>query len=79
MNASIFPSNEVCMYGKELRRLRMAAGLSQEALAQKMGWQHKHSIQRLEKKHHFCLHEEIMNKLLEVLSDQGSSLPRSST
>ena len=39
LRAKIFRSVEVCMAGVELRRLRIAAGLSQEQLAGKLnGW-----------------------------------------
>ncbi len=41
LRAKIFRSVEVCMAGVELRRLRIAAGLSQERLAVRMynwGW-----------------------------------------
>lgn len=66
MNAKVFQSNEVCMEGKELRRLRMAAGLSERALADKLGWYRKR-LQRFEDSKQFCLHPSEMESLLKVL------------
>ena len=36
-----FPRDELCIHGKELRRLRIAAGLPERALARKIGWYKK--------------------------------------
>lgn len=67
LKAKIFPSNEVCMHGAELRRLRITAGFSERQLADKLGWYRKR-IQRLENTHHFCLHPAEMEKLLDMLN-----------
>jgi len=66
MKANVFPSQEVCMDGKELRRLRVEAGLSQRQLARRIGWYRK-KIERFEDSHHFCVHQVEMTKLLEIL------------
>ena len=66
MKAKVFPSNEVCMHGKELRRLRIAADMSERTLARKMGWYRK-KVERFEKTHRFCLHRIEMKILLDVL------------
>lgn len=67
MKAEIFPSDEVCMYGTELRRLRIAANMSERALARKMGWYRK-KVERYENSCRFCLDQAEMDKLLDVLS-----------
>lgn len=66
MNAKVYPSDELCMDGKELRRLRMAAGLSERELAKKMGWYRK-KVERYEKSVQFCLHRTEMQEILKVL------------
>lgn len=66
MDAKIFQSSEVCMYGSELRRLRMKADISEQELAEKMGWYRK-KIQRYENQIFFCLHPADMQQLLKIL------------
>ncbi|MBN1126431.1 MAG: helix-turn-helix domain-containing protein [Sedimentisphaerales bacterium] len=66
MEAHIFPCNELCMHGKELRRLRIAAGLSERTLARKMSW-YKKKVERYERAHQFCLHPAEMEQLVIVL------------
>ena len=68
MEAKIYPSNDVCMQGRELRRLRMAAGLSQGKLAKKMNWYRKR-VERMENSEHFCLPSEEMQTILDILAN----------
>lgn len=67
MEAKIYPSNDLCMTGRELRRLRMAAGLSQGKLAKKMDWYRKR-IERLEDAEDFCLPAHVMQMILDILN-----------
>lgn len=69
MKAKVFPSNDICMHGKELRRLRRAANLSERGLARKMtdwGW-YRDKVRDFEKMHQFCLDRKEMQALLIVL------------
>lgn len=66
LKAVIFASGNKCMTGSELRRLRMAAGLSEHQLAVQFGTYRKR-IERLEKTHYFELHPRIMQDLLNAL------------
>jgi len=69
IRAKIFASQEKCMEGSELRRLRQAAGLSQEQLARQMngwGW-YRLRVARLEDRGYFCLSSREMQALLDVL------------
>lgn len=72
--AKISNSVEKCMTGTELRRLRLAAGLSTEALADLMlvwGW-YRCKVRRLELMDKFGLHPLEMKSLLTAL--RASSL-----
>jgi len=65
----IFASDEKCMEGPELARLRGLAGLTQEQLAAKMdewGW-YREKVARLEECERFCLYNAEMQALLEIL------------
>jgi transcriptional regulator with XRE-family HTH domain len=66
MDAIIFPSSDVCMNGRDLRRLRIAACLSERELANRMDWYRK-KVQRLESSNQFCLNITEMRKLLLIL------------
>lgn len=68
--ATISNSVEKCMDGAELKRLRLAAGLSTEALAGRMttswGW-YRCKVRRLELLDKFGLHPDEMQSLLVAL------------
>ena len=64
--AKIYSSPEKCMTGKELRRLRMEAGLSEQLLADKLGW-YRSKVERFEKMEGFCLMPSEMISLLNAL------------
>ena len=64
----IFSSPEKGMTGDELRRLRNGAGLSQEALAAKMGYQSKTTVQQWEAESALYFAPAILKDLLEVLN-----------
>ena len=66
--ANIFASPEKGMTGEELRRLRNGAGLSQEALAAKMGYQSKTTVQQWEAESALYFAPAILKDLLEVLN-----------
>lgn len=66
LKAKIFASPEKGMEGRELRRLRVAAGLSEEALALKIDTYRK-QIVRWENSYRFYIHPRIMQKLLDAL------------
>jgi transcriptional regulator with XRE-family HTH domain len=61
------------MEGCELKRLREAAGLTQEQLADKMiewGW-YREKVIRYEQSRHFCLHLAEMQALLNALGAEN--------
>lgn len=64
--AKIFNSPEKCMTGKELRRLRMEAGLSEQSLADEMEW-YRSKVERFEQSEGFCIPPEEMIRLLQIL------------
>lgn len=69
LKADISNSIEKCMTGAELRRLRIAAGLSTEHLGDLMagwGW-YRHQVRRKEAASSFCLHPLEMESLLNAL------------
>lgn len=66
LKANIFASQKKCMKGVELRRLRVAAGLSIRGLAKAFDTYPK-EIERLQKIQHFELHPQRMQDLLTVL------------
>ena len=69
LKAKIFRSPDKCMAGAELRRLREAAGLTQEQLADKLfkwGW-YRQRIVRYEEQDYFCLCPREMQVLLDAL------------
>ena len=69
VKAKIYNSQEKCMDGAELYRLRNAAEMSREVLAMRMepfGW-YKCRVQRLEDAGRFCLAPVEMERLLAVL------------
>ncbi len=65
----ISASEEKCMKGAELCRVREASGLTQEQLAVKMsgwGW-YREKVIRLEESKVFCLNAREMQTLLDAL------------
>ena len=65
--AKIYASQSKGMDGKELRRLRVAASLSERQLAAAMGWNRK-KVERYQNVLRFEIHHTEMQKLLTVLS-----------
>ncbi len=66
LKAEIFASQNKCMKGGELRRLRVAAGLSVRQLAERFDT-YRQRIVRMEKTHFFELHPARMVDLLSAL------------
>ena len=69
IKAKIYSSPDKCMAGTELKRLREAAGLTQEQLAAKLepwGW-YRQKIVDCEHNGRFCLHPDEMQALLDAL------------
>lgn len=66
LKAKIWRSKNLRMAGKELRRLRVAAGLSEKELAERFGT-YRMKIQRLEKAPSFELQPQQMQELLKAL------------
>lgn len=69
--AKIWRSDDRCMAGEELRRLREASGLSPNQIATRMskagwGW-YRCKVRRLEDTDSFCLHPSEMQQLLDIL------------
>lgn len=67
--AKVFRSQDMCMTGGELKRLREAAKLTQEQLGAAMngwGW-YRDKVYRYEESEHFCLNPYEMRALLKVL------------
>jgi hypothetical protein len=67
--ARIFSSPDKCMNGIELKRLREAAGMTQQQLADKMalwGW-YREKVIILEHKQYFALFPDEMQSLLDAL------------
>lgn len=54
------------MAGRELRRLRVAIGMSERELGERLGT-YREQIQRWEKKSWFELHPTVMMQLLKIL------------
>lgn len=72
MDAEILKSDELCMTGKELRRLRSEADISQNELAKRMGW-YRLKVERLEASAKFCLQSSEMAELLAALNSKNAN------
>ena len=69
MKCKISRSDDKCMAGAELKRVRERAGLTQEGLAANMhdwGW-YRDKVIRFEGEGHFCLNPLEMQALLDAL------------
>lgn len=67
---TLYTSDELCMPGKTLRQLRVAADLGTRELARRTGLT-RHTIRQAERSKSFCLDKQDMSALLEALGVSG--------